>query len=124
MDDFIADIAAVATRWDAAAQPFEDGPVHEQITQLTNAIAGVGEAWSGSWLGYQASLYIDGLRPRRPDEYFDSQWPRGAIFHRTRGPWRHYSYDEVRHAIMARAACSAGAARQPGPEQQVPAGPG
>jgi hypothetical protein len=34
----------------------------------------VGQAWSGSFIGYQATVYMRGLRPVRPGEYFSTEW--------------------------------------------------
>jgi len=60
------------------------------------------EAWSGSWLGYHASMYTEGLRPRQPGEHFDSEWGMKDAWpsNRTTGAWREYDYDTVYHEIQ------------------------
>ncbi len=102
MDNLIEEFSAVVRRCEPAAQPFTSGPVHDQIQRLRDAIRDIDQAWSGSWFGYQASLYINGLRPRQPDEHYDSQWGNHPLGD-TRGPWVDYSYDEIMNAITARA---------------------
>lgn len=102
MDDLIADINDVVDRCERVAKTFTSGPVHDHITRLKTAIDSVERAWSGSWLGYQSSQYIDNLRPRLPGEHYDSQWGDHYLSD-TRGPWRDYSYDEIKDAIIAQA---------------------
>jgi predicted nucleotide-binding protein len=71
---------------------------------LTTAINEVGKAWSGSFIGYHANCYIQGLRPRHPGEHFDSEWGGvGAHVSRTRGPWAEYSFEDVQQEVLRRA---------------------
>lgn len=106
MDNSFDDIAALAARCENAAQPFHAGPVHDQLERLFKAIDSLNQAWSGSWLGYQSALYINGLRPRGPGEHFDTHWGLKGAFTATRGAWREYSYEEIKNTIMARASVS------------------
>jgi predicted nucleotide-binding protein len=72
--------------------------------RLTTAINDVSKAWSGSFIGYHANIYIEGLRPRMPGEHFDSEWGGvGAHVSRTQGPWAEYSYEGVQEEILRRA---------------------
>ena len=104
MDDIFDEISTVAAQCEVAAQPFQSGAVHEQVQCLMDAIDDMNLSWSGSWLGYHSSLYIDGLRPQRPGEHFDTAWGMEYLpFNRTRGPSGDYTYDEIKDAIMSRA---------------------
>jgi predicted nucleotide-binding protein len=64
-----------------------------------DACGEVGKAWSGSFIGYQATVYIEGLRPARPGEYFDREW--GPM--RSHGDWAEYAFEGVKEEIERRA---------------------
>ena len=70
MDDVLDDLVRAARRCERAARPFENGPLGEGIKRLRAACDEVGEAWSGSSIGYHAKIYAQGLRPRFPGEHF------------------------------------------------------
>lgn len=107
MDNFIDELVRAARSCERAAKAFEEEPVDSMNKQLVEACQDVGQAWSGSYIGYQATIYIEGLRPRRPGEHFDSEWGGvGAFCSRTTGRWREYSYDEVQGEILRRAGIS------------------
>lgn len=103
IDNHTDEVAALAARCESAADPFSTGPIHDQIERLIGAIDDMNQAWSGSWLGYQSALYINGLRPHGPGEHFDTEWGLNGPFTTTRGPWREYSYQEILDAIKVRA---------------------
>lgn len=45
-----------------------------KMKALETAAKEVGKAWSGSSLGYHASVYYDGLRPAPPGAHFSQEW--------------------------------------------------
>jgi predicted nucleotide-binding protein len=104
MDDVLDEIVRVARRCESAAQTFQDEPLHSMIERLRSVSEEVGKAWSGSNLGYHAGVYVNGLRPQRPGEHFDSEWgAQHAFSNRTSGDWGEYSYEAVEAAILERA---------------------
>ena len=74
------------------------------VERLKAAILEISLAWSQSWIGYQAKLYLSGFRPRNHGENFDPQWGLQQFDPYDRlPPWRQYSYHEVTAVIMDRA---------------------
>jgi predicted nucleotide-binding protein len=104
-DDVLDQLVRIALRCERAAQLLDSEPLNSQLKRLSAAIDEVGEAWSGSWLGYHSSMYLDGFRIPMPGEMFDPQWgtTHGYPVGRTRGPWRQYGYDHVVDEILRRA---------------------
>ena len=102
MDNLIDELVRAARHCERAAKIFEKEPVSSMNRRLAEACQQVGLAWSGSFLGYQASIYIEGLRPRRPGEHFDTEWGR-IRFQQSTGPWCEYTFDTVQEAILRRA---------------------
>lgn len=99
IDNLLDEMVRVARRCERAAGVFNKAPVDEMIQRLMDACDEVGKAWSRSFLGYQATVYIDGLRPALPGEYFNSEWGPG----RSNGPWAEYAFDGVKEEIDRRA---------------------
>jgi predicted nucleotide-binding protein len=104
VDNLIDDLVRGARRCDRAGKAFDKDPIKSIHTQLLEACHKVDEAWSGSWLGYHATIYLEGLRPRRPGEHFDSEWGGiGGPCSRSAGPWCEYSFEAVKAEIQRRA---------------------
>lgn len=103
MDDALDEFIRAARRCDRAAKQFETEPLKGMCDALREAAHEVGQAWSGSWLGYHASVYTESLRARRPGEHFDSEWGgTGSFASRTSGTWTEYDYDTVKEEIQQR----------------------
>ena len=74
------------------------------LIRLDNAANTIGKAWSGSWLGYQASVYYNNLQPPPPGAHFSQEWglmDRYGI-QGTTGDWREFgpeALEEVIHEI-------------------------
>jgi predicted nucleotide-binding protein len=128
MDNLLDAIVRAARRCERAAGLFNKPPVDGMIQRLTDACQEVGKAWSGSFLGYQATVYIAGLRPARPGEHFSSEW--GPM--RSNGDWVEYAFEGVKEAIEHRAGVRdvqpineavsvAGSAFESGQEEIMPA---
>lgn len=87
-------------RSERAAREFETDPVGPTCKRLHTAIQSLDSAWSGSCLGYHASVYTEGLRPKRGGEEFDREWGfRNGIYK----PWTEYDYESIRAEIHQRA---------------------
>ena len=102
MDDILDDFVRCARRCERAARRFDAENVAELIDRLRDAIESVGQAWSGSWIGWQATVFTAGLRPRNPGEHFDTEWGSLRVA-RTTGEWCEYVYEAVRSEIDRRA---------------------
>ncbi len=89
MDDFLDEIERLARRCDRAAKIFEEPALDLMRTNVLGATQELDKAFSGSWLGYHASVYINGLLPRRPGEHFSVEW--GLMEFRSPGDWAEYS---------------------------------
>ena len=104
LDDALDDMVRIARRCERAARTFETEPLATMREHLNAAINEVGKAWSGSFIGYHANIYLEGLRPGRPGEHFDSEWGGvGTFSNRTQGPWAEYSHEVVQQEILRRA---------------------
>lgn len=104
MKEILEEIEKTATQCEKATGRFNEEPIGSLCQKLHEAIDRIGEAWSGSWLGYHASIYIEGLRPKRPGEHFDSEWGlQQAFSNRTTGPWREHVFEEIEQEILRRA---------------------
>lgn len=99
MDNLVDEMVRAARRSERAASFFNKDPTDGMIRRLSDACHEVGKAWSGSFIGYHAMVYIAGLRPVRPGEHFSSEW--GPM--RSNGDWAEYSYEGVKAEIESRA---------------------
>lgn len=95
MDNLLDELMRAAQRCERAAALFEQDPVKGMLSQLTDACHEVGKAWSGSFIGYHATVYIHGLRPKMPGEYFSSEWGPS----RSNGDWEEYTSEVVAEKI-------------------------
>jgi predicted nucleotide-binding protein len=94
LEEIVNTLLRAAGECERASQSFRNDPIRTMCSKLTEAVTEITKAWSGSWLGYHASVYLDGFRSAQPGEVFDSEWGRSR-HSRTRGPWRECSSDEV-----------------------------
>jgi len=71
---------------------------------LGEAAESIGKSWSGSWIGYHATVHLERFRGPQPGEMFDPEWGfLEAMANRTIGPWNEYTRDSVEQAILTRA---------------------
>lgn len=105
MDDVLDDLVRVVRRCERAANTMDAEPIASMLTRLQTEATNVGQAASGGWLGYHANVYVEGLRPKEPGDYFDTEWgSQGAYGNQTQGgPWAIYDYDSVLREIKRRA---------------------
>lgn len=61
----------------------------------------VGESWSGSWIGYHANVYYEGLIPPPAGAQFSPEWgSRDQLFnYDTSGDWQEYQFEEIKKYI-------------------------
>jgi hypothetical protein len=88
MDDIVDDLVRIARRCERAYRVFAEGEVTNLSKRLSSACDEVGISWSGSNLGYHASVYLAGFRRPWPGEVFDKEWGlMHAYSNRTAGDW-------------------------------------
>ena len=79
--------------------------IEHPVEALRDAAEEVGQASSGSWLGYHANVYYMGLRPPPPGQHFSQEWgiqPR-AFVEGTTGHWLEHTPEDVTEIIYERA---------------------
>jgi predicted nucleotide-binding protein len=107
LEEIVNKLLRAADECKRTSQSFETDPVLTMCNELDAAVAEIAKAWSGSWAGYHASVYLEGFRTSQPGEVFDLEWgPIPSRLNRTRGNWREYSYDDVLAEIQDRAQVS------------------
>jgi predicted nucleotide-binding protein len=103
VDNFIDEMVRIARRCERAEKEFNDEPLSGMCKALLRSCSDVERAWSRSWLGYQASVYIEGFQPVVAGEYFDEDEDDLHVSFRRRSRWREFSFEEVRKEILHRA---------------------
>jgi hypothetical protein len=79
--------------------------VNATLSSLEDSVKKVGASWSGSWIGYHALVYYDGLRPPPAGATFSVEWGlNGLSRFGSRGEWRQFSSEEVKEIILNSAA--------------------
>lgn len=86
----------------SAASAMERDGVTQPLAALRTAVAQVGRAFSGSWLGYHSRVYYEGLQPPPPGAHFSQEWglmdtygSLGSV-----GRWCEYPFDEVKQHVL------------------------
>lgn len=104
MDSLLQRLRGIIQTCTEIADRFRQSPLKDETQSLIAAAHDVGRAWSGSWLGYQATVYKRGLVPVAPGEHFDVSWGLMAnpMVNQT-VLWKEYSYDDVKNEILKRA---------------------
>jgi uncharacterized protein (TIGR02391 family) len=71
------------------------------IQALGEAINKIAKSFSGSWLGYHAYVYYDGLKLPPPGAHFSQEWGLKELYSGmgTKGNWREYDPEEVKNTI-------------------------
>ena len=104
MDNVIDDLAIIERRLENASQRFAEEPIKALMNRVVEAADSVGEAWSGSYLGYHAHVYYVGLRRPAPGDGFDPN--RGLMTDMWSGPpanWREFDPKAIGAEVYRRA---------------------
>lgn len=72
--------------------------ITEPIHSLNEAVKQIDKSFSGSWLGYHANVYYDGLKRPPPGAHFSQEWGLMESA-RSIGNWIEYDPDDVKRAI-------------------------
>lgn len=86
----------------AAASAIEREEISQPLSALRTAVAEVGHAFSGSWLGYHSRVYYENFQPPPPGAHFSQEWGLmdtiGSMG--SAGRWREYPFDEVKQHVL------------------------
>src|SRR5579871_3625083 len=96
--DPVVELRAIYEELETAVLGLASLTLSGPVTILENSAVDVGKAWSGSWLGYHANVYYEGLIVAPPGAHFDAMRGRGPLSD-TRGQWREFASAEVDRAI-------------------------
>ena len=104
MNDPHEEFLAIADAMDRLVERGRKPEIREPLRQLENAANDIARAWSGSWLGYHANVYYEGLRPRPPGAHFSQlSGLRDRYLSDTTGDWAEFDPEAVEAAIHERA---------------------
>ncbi|MBF0566756.1 MAG: nucleotide-binding protein [Nitrospirae bacterium] len=76
--------------------------IERSIDALESAAHAVGKAWSGSWLGYHACVYYNGLKPPPSGAHFSMEYGLDNLFITT-GEWQEYTAQIIEDFIQDKA---------------------
>jgi len=106
MSELHKELIEIAERLDKFSVIIADPVFKEPLDRLEDASNAVAKAWSGSWLGYHATVYYDNLQSPPPGTHFSNEWGlRGGLrTHKSAtGKWREFSPEDVNEAIYQQA---------------------
>ena len=103
--DAAEELEQIVGRLGKLAQRGDSAEIGDPLSALQESATRVGGAASGSWLGYHALVYYEGLEKPPPNAHFDLAWGlmEGTFSSRTSGSWVQYAREMVIEAIHRRA---------------------
>ena len=95
------ELAQISERLEALARRGDDAEVADPLSSLQESAERAAKSASGSWLGYHAFVYYEGLNMPPPDAHFDLEWGLmdRPFSNRTSGSWLQYTRETVEAAI-------------------------
>jgi predicted nucleotide-binding protein len=80
-----------------------DARLEHALTQLEAAAKSIGNAASGSWIGYHANVYYTGFMSPEPGDHFSSEWGlMDTVSSSSASGWEELAPEAVRAAILNR----------------------
>jgi predicted nucleotide-binding protein len=100
--DELFEIAKAATD---ALDRVGDESIQKPLAAIEKACEGAKRAWSGSNIGYHATVYFEGLRPKPPEAQFSAEWGLMDRWptHRPHPGWRIMDRQGVMDELLNRA---------------------
>jgi predicted nucleotide-binding protein len=85
-----------------AASAIKRDEISLPLSALRAAVAEVGRAFSGSWLGYHSRVYYENLQAPPPGAHFSQEWGLMDTFGSmgSSGRWCEYPFDEVKQHVL------------------------
>ena len=99
------DLSEIAGRLDAIKARDDFLTIKKNLFDLEKAANEAGQAWSRSWIGYQAYVYYRDLQSPPAGAHFSQEWGlrEMGLSEGTTGAWVEYKEDVVRSAIYKNA---------------------
>src|SRR5215469_858865 len=103
MADSLSDqLQAEANELDIHVAKARDSKIELPLQSLESAAREVAAAWSGSSMGYHATVYYRDFQPPPASAHFSKEWGLFPIMHTT-GDWIRYGHEDVLSVIIERA---------------------
>src|SRR5262249_11090711 len=89
----------------AQARARLEGDLRDTLSRIRSSAEDAGRAWSGSNIGYHATVYYRGLAPRPANSQFSPEWGLMDRWptHEPDPGWQQMDHHEVVKAILMRA---------------------
>lgn len=104
MEDIIEEFNEISGKCKTLADRFSEKTIAAIIERFEQVIKEAEVSWSGSWIGYHATTYLERFAPRTAADFFDVEWglmERGfGGMGRSRGRWVVYEENDVRKLII------------------------
>jgi predicted nucleotide-binding protein len=101
MSELANDLLLLAGQLDALRTQLIDDPSFSQMKELRQAAENIGQAHSGSWLGYHARVYHASLKVPPAGSRFSSEWGFEAAFSNpTTADWHEFTYEEIQQVAL------------------------
>lgn len=98
----VEELLALARKLSSAWEPSERSEVSDGLKAVEKAVEQVKRSFSGSWMGYHAYVYYEGLRPTPPGANFSQEWGLidtvGSLG--SRGHWHQFDSEAVKKHIF------------------------
>lgn len=102
MENISDKLFELADRLGRATKEWASSGFLVKLSKLKEAADEIGNAWSGSWLGYQSRVYYANLKTPPPGAHFSRDWGLRSlefIDDGTRGDWRECEFEHVVSSI-------------------------
>lgn len=96
----------LADKLDRNVFEFDESPFRSSVKKLRDTAVAIGDSWSGSNLGYHATVYYVDFQPPPPGAHFSVEWGIEEVFGinaASHGNWREYNYRDVKRLIFEKA---------------------
>ena len=104
MTELHVELQGIAESLKPVAERARQSDVQNTLKLLKQAAREIGKSSSGSWCGYHANIYFEGLRPPPKNAHFSPEWGlMAAPSNGTLGVWTEFDPDDVQTAVRARA---------------------
>jgi len=99
------DLFGLADEAKQALERVRDEKIQQPLKPIRDVCEEAERAWSGSNIGYHATVYFAGLQPKPPDAQFSAEWGMMDRWptHQPHPGWKIMDYGTVFDALLARA---------------------
>lgn len=94
------ELYTIAQSLDSLVQQFDTDGINKDIEEIERVISEVAGSFSGSWIGYHAYTYYEGLKRPPAREHFDSLSGNIYSFSGIRRNWVEYDPQEIKKYIL------------------------